>query len=417
MKSEFLKIMEERGFIQICTDLERLDEIMASKKITAYIGFDCTAPSLHIGSLIQIMILRWLQRCGHTPIVLLGGATTRIGDPSGKDESRKILSEEQIQTNMAGIKKVFESYLSFDDSNNAATIVNNAIWMEKLNFLDMLQNCHQHFSVNRMMTMDSVRNRMEREQHLSLMEFNYMVLQAYDFVYLRDTLDCILQIGGSDQWSNIINGIELGRKTKKKDSPDLFGIVTPLLTTSAGIKMGKTSNGAIWLNEDMLSTNDFWQFWRNVEDADVGRFLRLFTELDLEEISRLENFDGKDINEAKKILATEVTALCRGRVAAVKAEEVARKIFEEKQTDDLPVVKVERHRILASEISVADLVQMFDKTKSKSEIKKLMANGAIKFDDHYKVFEPDFKIHTYRWKNDELKVSVGKKTHFLVKLV
>ena len=299
MKSEFLRIIHERGFFNQCTDLEALDAKLSQETVTAYIGFDCTADSLHVGSLLPIMLLRWLQKCGHKPIVLMGGGTTKIGDPSGKDESRAMLSDEQIDANMNGIKKIFTKYLTFGEGKTDALMVNNDDWLSSIAYIKFLREYGRHFTINRMLSFDSVKLRLEREQPLTFLEFNYMILQGYDFVELARRNNCILQMGGSDQWGNIVNGVELGRRV---DSRELFGLTVPLMTTSSGAKMGKTAGGAIWLNAERLSPYDYWQYWRNTEDGDVGRFLRLFTELPISEIEKLEKLEGAEINEAKKIL-------------------------------------------------------------------------------------------------------------------
>jgi len=325
-RSAFLEAILSRGFMHQCTDLEGLDGRAAASPITAYIGFDCTADSLHIGSLVQIMMLRWLQKTGHKPIVLMGGGTTKIGDPSGRDEGRQLLDDAGIARNMAGIRKIFDRFLTFGEGPTDAVMPNNADWLDELRYIPFLRDVGRHFSVNRMLTMDSVRLRLDRDQPLSFLEFNYMILQAYDFLELARRHDCILQMGGSDQWGNIVAGVELGRRI---DNRALFGLTTPLITTASGAKMGKTAQGAVWLNEDRLPVFDYWQFWRNTEDADVGRFLRLFTEMPLAEIARLEALAGSELNEAKKILATEATALCHGRVAAEHAAATARSVFEE----------------------------------------------------------------------------------------
>ncbi|MDX1975186.1 MAG: tyrosine--tRNA ligase, partial [Rickettsiales bacterium] len=383
-----MRVMQERGFIQQCTDAAGLDTKLNKERITAYIGFDCTASSLHVGSLIQIMVLRWLQKTGHKPIVLLGGGTTKVGDPSGKDEARKLLTPQDIASNMDGIKQVFSNYLNIGAGANDAIVVNNAEWLDTLNYIDFLRDYGRYFSVNRMLTQDSVKLRLEREQNLTFLEFNYMILQAYDFVELNHRYGCALQIGGSDQWGNIVMGLDLARKidsenrfqpmkldkdnnqglrvlevqpmiqSKRTDPSDysgeaflkyinhgdnkaLYGLTTPLLTTAAGAKMGKTANGAVWLNKDLLSAYDYWQFWRNTEDADVGKFLRLFTTLPISEIEKLEKLGGAEINEAKKILANEATKLCHGEDAAKSAYETALKTFEQGISgDDLPKIEI-----------------------------------------------------------------------------
>ena len=316
-KSNFLTTMKERGYIHQCTDLATLDSKLSRSVVPAYIGFDCTATSLHVGSLVQIMMLRHLQKNGHKPIVLMGGGTTRIGDPTGRDESRKMLTDDDINRNMAGIRTVFEKYLTFGDGPTDAIMVNNADWLDRLNYIEFLRDMGRHFTINRMLTFDSVRLRLEREQPMTFLEFNYMILQAYDYLELGRKYDCALQLGGSDQWGNIINGVELNRRVDRRE---VFGLTTPLVTLASGQKMGKSMSGAVWLNDDMLISYEFWQFWRNTADADVGRFLRLFTELPVKEIERLETLEGSEINEAKKILANEATGLCHGSAAASTAE-------------------------------------------------------------------------------------------------
>lgn len=339
LKSDFLRTLQERGFIHQCSDLDGLDGVLSQDRITAYIGFDCTAASLHVGSLVQIMMLHWLQATGHRPIVLMGGGTTRIGDPTGRDEGRKVLSPADIEANKAGIAQVFAKFLRFGAADSGdAFMVDNAEWLSNINYLDFLRDVGRHFSINRMMSFDSVRLRLEREQELSFLEFNYMLLQAYDYVELNRRYDVTLQMGGSDQWGNIVNGLDLGRRMGTKQ---LFALTTPLLTTASGAKMGKTAAGAVWLNAEMLSPYDYWQFWRNTEDADVGRFLKLFTLLPMDEIARLEALPGAEINEAKKVLATQATTLMHGGAAAEAAAETARKTFVEGSVaQDLPSVTV-----------------------------------------------------------------------------
>src|SRR5690606_39142776 len=339
-QSAFLRVMEDRGYIHQCSDPQGLDTAAHAGPITGYVGFDCTAPSLHVGNLLGIMMLRKLQQTGHRPIVLIGGGTTKIGDPSGKEEQRRLLSDEQIAANIAGIRRVFDRFLAFGDGPTDAIMVNNADWLDRLNYIEFLRDYGRHFSVNRMLTFDAVKLRLDREQPLSLLEFNYMVLQAYDFVELNRNYRCILQMGGSDQWGNIVNGIELARRV---DGTQLYGLTTALLTTSSGAKMGKTAAGAVWLDAEMRSPWDYWQFWRNTEDGDVGRFLRLFTELPLDEIARLEALQGQEINEAKKVLANEATALLHGRAAADAAAETARQTFElGDAAAGLPTVEIPR---------------------------------------------------------------------------
>lgn len=410
-KSEFLKVMMERGFIHQCTDPEGLDKRLQSEVIPAYIGFDCTASSLHVGSLVQIMMLRHLQKCGHQPIVLMGGGTTKIGDPSGKDESRQMLTVEKINENMNGIKSVFEKYLTFGDAPTDAIMPNNADWLDKLGYVDLLRDIGPHFTINRMMTFESVKLRLDRENPLTFLEFNYMILQAYDFLELQRGTGCAMQMGGSDQWGNIINGVELNRRMDQKE---VFGLTTPLITTASGAKMGKSASGAIWLNEDMLSAYDFWQFWRNTDDADVGRFLKLFTELPLEQIAKLEAFEGAEINEAKKILANEVTTMCHGKEAAVKAEATAKKAFEERSLGaDLPNVDVAKSK-LENGIQVAELYRTAGLAASKGEVRRLIKQGGAKINDE-KITDGEMSI-TLDQLNDQgtIKLSAGKKRHILI---
>ena len=410
-KSEFLKVMMERGFIHQCTDPEGLDKRLQSEVIPTYIGFDCTASSLHVGSLVQIMMLRHLQKCGHQPIVLMGGGTTKIGDPSGKDESRQMLTVEKINENMNGIKSVFEKYLTFGDAPTDAIMPNNADWLDKLGYVDLLRDVGPHFTINRMMTFESVKLRLDRENPLTFLEFNYMILQAYDFLELQRRTGCAMQMGGSDQWGNIINGVELNRRMDQKE---VFGLTTPLITTASGAKMGKSASGAIWLNEDMLSAYDFWQFWRNTDDADVGRFLKLFTELPLEQIAKLEAFEGAEINEAKKILANEVTTMCHGKEAAVKAEATAKKAFEERSLGaDLPNVDVAKSK-LENGIQVAELYRTAGLAASKGEVRRLIKQGGAKINDE-KITDGEMSI-TLDQLNDQgtIKLSAGKKRHILI---
>ncbi len=411
-KSEFLRIMSERGFMKDCTDLERLDELMQKGGVPAYIGFDCTASSLHIGSLLQIMMLRWLQKTGQKPIVLMGGGTTKVGDPSGKDESRKLLDNDAIAANKAGIFSVFEKYMAFGDGPTDAIMVDNADWLDRLNYIDFLREYGPHFTINRMLSFDSVRLRLDREQPLTFLEFNYMLLQAYDFVELFRRHGCRLQLGGSDQWGNIINGMELGRRVEQAD---LFGITTPLIATADGAKMGKSADGAIWLNADMRSPYEFWQFWRNTMDADVGRFLRLFTELPLNEIARLEALEGQEINEAKKILATEVTTLCHGPALAAQAEEAARATFEQGTlSDDLPTVTLTAADI-GDGLSIGQLFVRAGLSKSGKDAKRLLADGGAKLDDE-PVTDPATMLTATDFAEGPRKLSAGKKRHALVKI-
>jgi len=412
-RSDFLREMTWRGFIHQCTDLDALDARMAVKSIAAYIGFDCTANSLHVGSMVPIMMLHWLQKCGHKPIVLMGGGTSKVGDPSGKEESRGFLSDEDIAGNLAGIKSVFSQFLTFGEGPGDAVMVNNADWLDKLNYVGFLRDYGRHFSVNRMLTFDSVKLRLEREQSLTFIEFNYMVLQAYDFLELSRRRDCLLQMGGSDQWGNIVNGVELARRT---DKANLFGLTTPLITTASGAKMGKTAAGAVWLNEDRVSPYDYWQFWRNTDDADVGRFLRLFTVLPKEEIERLETLKDADINEAKKILAFEATKMCHGEAAATAAGETAHKTFEEGQLgDDLPSFEIERAR-LAEGIPAYELFSMAGLTASNGEARRLIKGGGARVNDV--ALQSDSKTVGLDDLSDlgAIKLSAGKKRHALIKV-
>ncbi len=412
-KSEFLKILSQRGYLEQCTDPEALDALASKEPIIAYIGFDCTADSLHAGSLLPIMILRALQKTGHKPIVLMGGGTTKVGDPSGKDESRQLLDEEKIAANMAGIKAVFSQFLTFGDGESDAVMVNNADWLDQLNYIEFLRDYGRHFSVNRMLGFDSVKLRLQREQHLSFLEFNYMILQAYDFLELYRRCGCVLQMGGSDQWGNIVNGVELTRRVAQKE---VFGLTSPLLTTASGAKMGKTAEGAIWLNEARLSAYDYWQYWRNTEDRDVGRFLRFFTELHEDEIRRLEALEGVEINEAKKILANEATRLCRGEEAAARAAETARETFEEGlSATDLPTIEVSLEELSAG-LPLFEAMRRSGLAGSNGEARRLIKGGGAKINDE-KIAE-ELRMVT----NDDLdssgviKLSAGKKRHALIKL-
>lgn len=410
-KSEFLKVMLERGFIHQCTDAEALDKRLGSEIVPAYIGFDCTASSLHVGSLVQIMMLRHLQKCGHKPIALMGGGTTKIGDPSGKDESRQILTFEKINENMEGIKSVFSKYLTFGDGPTDAIMPNNADWLDELQYIDLLRTVGPHFTINRMLTFESVKMRLDRESPLTFLEFNYMILQAYDFLELQRRVGCAMQMGGSDQWGNIINGVELNRRMDRKE---VFGLTTPLVTLSSGAKMGKTATGAIWLNEDMCSSYDFWQYWRNTADADVGRFLRLFTELPMDEVRRLECLEGQEINDAKKILANEATRMLHGHDAAIKAEETAKKAFEDRSLGaDLPTVDVAKSE-LASGMAVTELYIAAGLGASKGEVRRLIKQGGAKLNDE-KITDGEMTISLDHL-NDQgsIKLSAGKKRHILV---
>jgi len=406
-KSDFLRVLIERGFVHQCSDFAGLDEKALAGGLTAYIGFDCTAPSLHVGSMLPIMMLRWLQKTGGKPIALMGGGTTRVGDPSGKDEARKLLTIEQIEQNKAGIRQVFDKFLDFQSS---AIMIDNAEWLTKLNYIDFLRDVGRHFSVNRMMSMDSVKMRLERDQELSFIEFNYMCLQAYDFVEINRRYDCLLQMGGSDQWGNIVTGIDLGRRM---GAPQLYALTAPLLTTASGAKMGKTAAGAVWLNADMLAPYGYWQFWRNTEDSDVGRFLRLFTELPLDEIARLEALGGAEINEAKKVLANEATAMLHGREAAETAAETARKTFEEGVlADSLPTVALP-----ASEAIGMGVLTGFVRAglvASTGEARRQIKGGGLRLNDEA-VNDERAALGAADFRDGVAKLSLGKKKHVLLK--
>jgi len=410
LKSAFLRDVTARGQFHQCTDLEGLDQA-AHEGVTGYIGFDMTAPSLHIGNLTQIMYLRRLQQAGGKPIVLLGGGTTRVGDPSGKDETRQLLSEEQIAKNAASIRGTFEKFLSFGAGKNDAVLVDNSEWLLPLNYLDFLRTVGRHMSVNRMLAMDSVRLRLEREQPMSFIEFNYMILQAYDFVELNRRYGCRLQMGGSDQWGNIVNGVELGRRM---DGAELFGLTQPLITTASGAKMGKTAQGAVWLNADMLGPYEYWQYWRNAEDADVGRFLKIFTDLSLEEIARLEALQGAEINDAKKALATEATALLHGRDAALKAEQAARATFEQGAvSENLPTFPVTQDE-LAQGLRVAAAFVRAGLVVSNGEAKRHIAAGALRVNDAV-VADENAALTAADLNDGVIKLSLGKKKHALLR--
>ena len=413
--SSFMTTMHDRGFIHQVTDDVELDSMMNNKAVTAYIGFDCTADSLHVGSLVQIMMLRHLQKSGHKPIVLMGGGTTKVGDPSGKDNMRKMLSDEDIENNKAGIRKIFENYLSFGDGPSDAVMCDNDEWLSGLQYIPFLRKYGRHFSVNRMLSFESVKLRLERQQPLSFLEFNYMVLQAYDFLELRRRYGCVLQMGGSDQWGNIVNGVELARRV---DQQTIFGLTTPLVTTTSGAKMGKTAQGAIWLNDDRLSAYDFWQFWRNTEDADLGRFLRLFTELPLDEIKRLESLPGSELNDAKKILADEATTLCHGAAAALTAAETARQTFEEgKVGAALPTVEVTRADLDAGLWVVDALGKEFAKlVSSNGEARRLIKAKGVRVNDTV-IHDEGLKLGLDDVSPDGLiKLSYGKKRHVLLRM-
>lgn len=410
-KSDFLRVLIERGFVHQCSDFPGLDEKAAAGGLSAYIGFDCTAPSLHVGSLLPIMMLAWLQRTGGKPLPLMGGGTTRVGDPSGKDESRKLLTVEQIDANKASIRRVFERFLTFGDGPADALMLDNADWLASLNYIDFLRDVGRHFSVNRMLTMDSVKLRLEREHELSFIEFNYMCLQAYDFVEINRRHGALLQMGGSDQWGNIVTGLDLGRRM---GTPQLYALTSPLLTTSSGAKMGKTAAGAIWLNADMLSPYDYWQYWRNTEDADVARFLKLFTFLPMDEIARLAALRGAEINEAKKTLATEATALIHGRDAAERAAETARATFEEGALAlSLPKVAVAAAEVAAgigvlSAFVKAGLVASTGEARRQIKGGGLRVNDVVVADERGVIGEKDFSA------DGVAKLSLGKKKHVLL---
>ena len=413
-KSDFMRIVHERGMVHQCSDAARLDEMLSSGIRTAYIGFDCTADSLHVGHLLQIMLLRWWQKTGHKPIALMGGGTTKVGDPSGRDETRQLLTNEQIDANMASIKTSFAKYLTFGDGPTGAVMANNADWLDQLLYIPLLRDVGRHFSVNRMLTMDSVKLRLERDQPLSFLEFNYMILQSYDFVELHKRHNCIVQMGGSDQWGNIVMGADLGRRMA---GADLFALTSPLLATASGAKMGKTAAGAVWLNPARLSAYDFWQYWRNAEDADVGRFLRLFTELPLPEIARLEALNGQEVNDAKKILATEVTRLAHGTAAAELAAETARRTFEEgAKADALPTIDVPRARF-ATGIPAFELLHEAGLVESRTEARKLIKGGGGRLNDKPIAGDAAMVGETDLDGSGTLKLSAGRKRHVLVRAI
>jgi tyrosyl-tRNA synthetase len=413
-KSEFLRAAGERGFIHQCTDTEALDARAAKGPITAYIGFDATADSLHAGSLVPIMLLRLLQQTGHRPIVLMGGGTTKVGDPSGKDTQRQLLSEEKIASNIAGIRGIFEKFLTFGDGPTDAVMVNNADWLDNLAYIDFLRDYGSHFSVNRMLSFDSVKLRLDREQPLSFLEFNYMVLQSYDFLELARRHGCCLQMGGSDQWGNIVSGVDLGRRI---DQVELFGLTSPLLTTASGAKMGKTASGAVWLNADRLSPYEYWQYWRNTHDDDVGRFLRLFTDLPLDEIARLEKLEGAEMNDAKKILANEATALCHSAAEAEAAAETARRTFEEGTIgEDLPSMDIPKAEIDAG-IPLYELMRRLELAASNGEARRLIKGGGARLNDD-RVGDEKAVVTLADVNTDGvIKLSAGRKRHALVRPV
>ncbi|WP_107498031.1 tyrosine--tRNA ligase [Thalassobius sp. I31.1] len=410
-KSDFMRVMIERGFLADCTDYQALDDAFMAGVVPAYIGFDATAKSLHVGSLIQIMMLRWLQKTGHKPIVLMGGGTTKVGDPSFRADERPLLTPDQIDDNISGIKKVFSSYVSFGDGENDAVMVNNAEWLDDLNYLEFLRDIGRHFSVNRMLAFESVKSRLDREQSLSFLEFNYMILQAYDFLELNRRYGCLLQMGGSDQWGNIINGIDLTRRVLDNQ---IFGLTSPLLTTSDGKKMGKSQDGAVWLNADMRSPYEFWQFWRNTTDADVGRFLKLYTEMPIEECERLGALEGAEINDAKSILANAVTTLAHGSDAAATAEATAREVFEKGgMGDDLPTLKLSAADV-GDGISIVQLIVKSGLAKSGKDAKRLIGENGAKMNDA--PLESAGVVLQASDLTEPVKLSAGKKRHALVLL-
>jgi tyrosyl-tRNA synthetase len=410
-RSTFLSTAIERGFVHQCTDFESLDERLRTGRVTAYVGYDCTADSLHVGSLVGIMLLRLFQKCGHKPIVLMGGGTSRIGDPSGKDEARQLLDDAQIARNMAGIRTIFSKFVKFGDAPSDAIMVNNADWLDDLRYIPLLREVGRYFSVNRMLTQDSVRLRLERDQPLSFLEFNYPILQAYDFVELARRFGCELQIGGSDQWGNIVGGVELGRRI---DGRTLFGLTTPLIATASGVKMGKSVGGAVWLNAEKLSAYEYWQFWRNTEDADVGRFLRLFTELPIDEITRLVD---SEINEAKKILATEATTLAHNQGAALAAAETARAIFEVGGlASELPMLGVPRET-LERGIAAFDLFTSAKLAASKGEARRLIRGGGARINDRPVKSETELVCLVDLDQQGYIRLSAGRKRHVLVRPV
>jgi tyrosyl-tRNA synthetase len=412
-RSSFLNEFAARGHLHQSTNAEGLDDLMSKGCVPAYIGFDCTAPSMHIGNLTQIMRLRVLQRNGHKPIVVVGGGTTKIGDPSGKDESRQLLTDEAINHHKERFKEIFRRFLTFGDGPTDAVMVDNSDWLDQLAYIPFLREIGRHFSVNRMITMDSVKLRLDREQPLSFLEFNYMILQAYDFVELYRRLGCRLQMGGSDQWGNIVSGIDLGRRT---DSVELFGLTSPLITTSSGAKMGKTAAGAVWLSADMLSPYDYWQYWRNVEDADVGRFMKIFTDLPIEEIERLDQLQGAERNEAKKILANEATALCHGRAEADKAADTARQTFEGGGVSaNLPTVEVPAAELSAG-ISILAAFTRAGLTSSNGDARRQIGGGGLRVNDDV-VSDEKTVLGSAHVRDGTIKLSLGKKKHVLIRPV
>ena len=409
MKNSFLKEFNEREYFNQCTNLESLNGLMDKKKIRAYIGFDCTAQSLHVGSLLQIMCLRLLQKHGHQPIILLGGGTTRIGDPSGKEETRKILTEKEIEKNIKNIKKVFSIFLDNKNSKTRPIYVNNYKWLGKLNYIKFLREIGKHFTINKMLSFDSVKLRLEREQSLSYMEFNYMILQAYDFLELNKTKNCLMQIGGSDQWGNIVNGVEL---VKRYSSKQVYGLTTPLITLASGAKMGKTEKGAVWLDKKLLSSYDYWQFWRNTDDRDVIKFLKMFTDKDVSEIEKIKD---KKINDLKTLLANEATTLLHGKAAAIKASETAKKTFAGGSGDELPVIQIKKDQI-NNGLNIIDLSIKTNLFSSKSEIRRTIKNSGLKINNST-VTDENLAINVSDFEDDVLKLSHGKKNHVLIKII
>jgi len=404
-KSKFLNTLEKRGFLHQLTDEAKLDDFLCKDKCVAYIGFDCTASSLHVGSLIQIMMLRWFQKCGHQPIVLLGGGTTKIGDPSGKDSARPVLDKETIENNKNALKIVFSNYLNFKSGPNKAILIDNDEWLNDLNYISFLRENGSFFSINKLINLESMKLRLDREQNLSFLEFNYPIFQAYDFYELNKNFNCKIQMGGSDQWGNIVNGIELVRKKTKREC---FGITSPLLTTSSGSKMGKSEKGAIWLNKDLLSDHEFWQFWRNTEDDDVIKFLKLFTDLDLDKISNLNKLQGSDINKAKILLANEVTKICRGEDASLKSAQIAKDTFEKSKINlNLPKVIIDEENI-----TLIEIVKMFNFCNTNGEVRRLVKGRGIKINGQI-IDNDNLKFIKVENKNP-IKISVGKKKHGLL---
>ena len=411
MENSFLSEFKKRNYFNQCTNSDELEQLMNKNKIRAYIGFDCTAPSLHVGSLLQIMCLRLLQRYGHQPIVLLGGGTTRIGDPSGKEETRKILSEKEIEQNIKNIEKVFKIFLKTKNSKIKPIFINNYKWLGKLNYIKFLREIGKHFTINKMLSFDSIKLRLEREQSLSYMEFNYMILQAYDFLELNKTKNCLMQIGGSDQWGNIVNGVEL---IKRHSSKQVFGLTTPLITLSSGSKMGKTEKGAIWLDKKLLSSYDYWQFWRNTDDKDVLRFLKMFTDLNLQKIEEIKN---KNINQLKVILANEATAMLHGKAATQKAEQTAKNTFEKKSIgEDLPSINLKKEEVING-INIVDLVITSNLLNSKNEVRRMIKNKGIKV-NNIPVENDQFNVSLNNFEKENfLKLSHGKKKHVIFRII